>query len=320
MSDCSSCPTPDIYLLVTDGYGGSEQLKKLFDFDNAEMEQYLKWKGFYIIDSSFSNYSASVKSMTSMLNMDYIKSSTSFQAHEMTNQTVFPDFLSSIGYEIKNYSPFKIDGKFPLWPIHYFPVGSRLITGHTFISRLNRDIRGPLANFLNIKSEIDRLEKLKKKQAADAYGRDSLVMDKLLKEADIKQEQPRFVYAHFLMPHPPYLYDSAGRIFKTDSLDSKSRYIEYLKYTNSKLRMAVAFILQRSVRPPIIVLMSDHGYRNDSAKEMDPLRFLNIISIYTPDGRYEGYYKGMSNVNMFRSLLNQRFGQKLPPLKDSFVY
>jgi hypothetical protein len=57
-------------------------------------------------------------------------------------------------------------------------------------------------------------------------------------------------------------------------------------------------------------------------EKVDPkYHFMNLNSVYIPDGNYTGFYDGMLNVNQFRVILNSQFGQKLPLLKDytSFI-
>jgi len=48
--------------------------------------------------------------------------------------------------------------------------------------------------------------------------------------------------------------------------------------------------------------------------------FLNLNAIFFPGRDYSGVYPGISNVNLFRLVLNKHFGQQLPLLKDSTIY
>jgi len=82
LSPCTNCPKPDIYLLVVDGYGGRRQLLQNFNLDNAAFEDLLRQKGFYVVDSSISNYSATNRSMSSLLNMKYLADAASDDFHQ----------------------------------------------------------------------------------------------------------------------------------------------------------------------------------------------------------------------------------------------
>jgi len=313
---CKSCQKQDIYLIIADGYGGLRQLKQ-FSFDNSEFENYLKSRGFFITDSSISNYAATIFSMASMFNMDYLPKMNT-QGHEIINETLFFKYLASSGYEIKNHSIFKIWDQYPYVDIRHFPTGTGLITNHTFLSRLRRDLRASVATSLNIKPELERVKNLKKKELSVELTRDSLIMDGLLKEVMNKTGKPKFVYAHFNMPHYPYLFDKNGERLN-DTLSKQQQYIEYLQYANKKISFAIEQI-QTTSQNAIIMFMSDHGHRNDDEKPLNPSRFLNINAVYFPDREHEGFYKGISNVNQLRILLNKKFEQDLELLKDSAVY
>ena len=148
-------------------------------------------------------------------------------------------------------------------------------------------------------------------------------MDSLLKKtAAIPHSKPRFIFSQLILPHHPYYYDSMGN--RRKNLDQspvvqqeKDDYIQYLIYTNKKLLKLVDSIQQTSKTPPIIMLMSDHGYRRFADKKYDDFQFMTLNTIYLPNKNYAGFYDGLSNVNQLRVLLNTQFGQKLPMLKDS---
>ncbi len=121
------------------------------------------------------------------------------------------------------------------------------------------------------------------------------------------------------MPHPPYLFDKNGN--RADLTSTKeAQYIDYLEYTNERMLFAIDKILAASATPPAILLMSDHGYRDDDNPNLTSDRFLTHNSIYLPEKNYSKYYKGISNVNMFRIFLNEQFNQQLPLLADSTVF
>jgi len=90
-----------------------------------------------------------------------------------------------------------------------------------------------------------------------------------------------------------------------------------LKYSNRKLLELIDHIRKNSPRPPVIILMSDHGFRQLPEGSDQKYYFMNLNAVYLPNGNYAGFYDGMSNVNQFRVILNSQFNQKLPLLKDS---
>lgn len=145
--------------------------------------------------------------------------------------------------------------------------------------------------------------------------------------AGMLSNNPKFVYTHLMMPHPPYYFDSSGKpstekdLISSQFHSNKSAFINYLKYSNKKIISLIDSILLNSTRPPIIILTGDHGSR-DCLSQPEEIGFqhMNLSAIYMPDKKYPEFYKGLSNVNLFRAVLNSQFHQKIKMLKDSAIY
>ncbi len=131
-----------------------------------------------------------------------------------------------------------------------------------------------------------------------------------------------------MMPHYPYYYDENEKLrtiegLSTIAFSDKKAYVSYLKYTNKKTLALLDHILANSKNPPIIILISDHGFRNFISKSEDEnkrLPFCNLMSVYLPDKDYSSFSDSLSNVNLLRIVLNSKFGQQLPILKDSTFF
>jgi hypothetical protein len=136
---------------------------------------------------------------------------------------------------------------------------------------------------------------------------------------------PHFYYTHLLLPHEPFVYDAAGRYIAVEQHfnpgtpeERKRAYTDYLQYSNSRLLTFIDSLLRRAPRPPIILLLGDHGYRHRTVRKQTQFSTLNAV--YFPDRRYTGFYDSLSHVNQLRILLNNRFGQSIPLLKDSNIF
>ncbi|HWR32101.1 MAG TPA: sulfatase-like hydrolase/transferase, partial [Chitinophagaceae bacterium] len=322
LTKCDSCSKPDIYLLLADEYAGTKQLQDLFSFDNKAFEMELQNRGFFIVKNSRANYNSTVYSIASMLSMDYIgylKRSNAenhkdiLLCRQLIKINSFTHFLENNGYEILNYSFFDI-GTEKRAAQNILTTNHTILAGSTLLHRLRYLFGAKLAS-------QQKLDDIKKRELSD-----NIKIEALLKQSlSEKTTQPKFVYAHFNMPHWPYYFDSAGHEtpleklteeFKTD----KKAYIEYLKYSNDKLLALIDLIRKKSDRPPIIILMSDHGFRQLPAGTDTEYYFMNMNSIYLPSGDYSGFYEGMSNVNQFRVILNTVFNHQLHMLNDSTTF
>ena len=126
------------------------------------------------------------------------------------------------------------------------------------------------------------------------------------------------------MPHYPYLFDRNGNQLSFEESQQEIRkdlYLDYLQYCNKQCLALTDSILKKDKTGPIIILMSDHGFTKYDPSAIDAsYNFDNMINIYLPDKNYSGFPDTISNVNLFRFILNKQFKQRLPLLKDSTIF
>jgi arylsulfatase A-like enzyme len=285
----------------------------------------LRSRGFYVVANSKINYNLTPYSVASIVNMDYLSLKSPkenkddlLECFSSINSNPLLFFLKNYKYQIENYSIFRFDDKPPLVNSQFLKVGMDVISSQTFFGRLERDIGFNLITKYKFKwafknaaeTDIAQIEKLYKKAMA----------------APLEiQSRPRLIYTHLMMPHYPYYFDKQGnrydyKMILEENWSLKEEYSEYLQYTNKKLLELFDQILSKSSKPPIIVFMGDHGFREFSSEEKDTkYYFMNMNAIYLPNKNYVNFYDGMSNVNQFRMLLNTVFHQNFSTLKDSSI-
>lgn len=322
---CDSYKKPDIYLIITDGYPGKQVLNNAFNFDNSPFETELKKRNFQVIENTTSNYTFTMFSMASMLNINYLKdvsgkinSKTDWpMVFKALKQSNVLQFLATNGYQFYNYSIFDFHENPSLISTTSVSRKTKPIISQTFLYRLNRDLGYHLITKLGINLSPKRLIS----QDLDNNNKFYKLTTEIAKKAITK---PKFVYTHLLMPHHPYYFDSTGQAVSFNKLTyefafDRKAFISYLKYSNKKFIELIDHIRTSSTKPPIIILMSDHGFREFGEEVDRKYRFMNLNAVLLPDSNYSGFYNGQSNVNQFRIILNSQFGQHLPLLKDSMV-
>jgi hypothetical protein len=322
-------PLPDIYLIVADGYAGSRELKTYFGFENNDFQKELIQRGFHIVPESRSNYNYTAFSMASLLNMDYLPLKSNHYTDASEQKVSFPliqknrfvRYLESAGYKWRNLSIFEIGDEPAAFAAPFFRTGKSVLTSTTLFSRLNRDLRFHLLTRFGWRSELKRYARY----SVDEGNRK--VMSLTLEESEHHTNTPKFVYTHLLLPHEPYFYKKDGTPNPVEILADYEKlqpdlYVEYLQYANGRLVSLIDGILATSSRPPIILLLSDHGYRSQNVKNgvAAELQFSNLNAILLPSRDYKNWYSGISNVNHLRVLLNTQFGQHIPLIKDSTIY
>ena len=127
------------------------------------------------------------------------------------------------------------------------------------------------------------------------------------------------------MPHFPYYFTKTGQLRPVQEYEDGNeadipKYLEYVDYTNQVLLSIIDQVLQHSAKPPVIILVSDHGFREYSYAADPRYYFMNQLCIYLPNKNYQPFYNGLSNVNLFRIFFNTEFRKKLPLLVDSTHY
>jgi len=318
---CDTCAKPDVYVIIADEYPGNIQLKDLFNFDNAPFINQLSDRGFHVVPASSSNYNYTPYSIASTLDMDYLafdqrgnKPLLAYAYQRIGNNKLL-GFLQNHQYKFYNYSLSDFKGN----PAHvketFLPVKTRLITSQTFLSRLEKE----LGFHLILRSK----EEMRKTVYANKENNEDLLRSVIQTSAE-KTKQPKFVLTHLMMPHYPYYFDKNGNEYPFESLiegnqDNHQHFVEYLEYSNKKLLELVDNVLKNASSPPVIVLMGDHGFRHFRQPVDTKYYFTNLVSVYLPGKNYSAFGDSLSNVNLFRVVLNTTFGQQLHYLKDSTI-
>jgi hypothetical protein len=322
---CEACSKPDIYFILADEYAGNTELKEIFQFDNARFENELQNRGFHIVQNSFSNYNYTPFSVGSILNMSYLnlqdtnRTGTDLKyTYEVIKNNLTLQYLATLGYIFYNHSIFDFEGQPARTRETFLASKTRLITSQTFLSRIDRDILFNIVTRFKSKAGV-------KKLTYYSLENNNHIYDLTWKLAEEKTKQPKFVYTHLMMPHYPYYYDKDGKEQPYETLQEGKQvntkaYTEYLQYANKKFLTLIDHIRTSSAKPPIIILMGDHGFRHFEKPVDRKYYFSNMNAVYIPDGDYKAFTDSSSTVNQFRKILNTMFKQNLPLLPDSSVY
>src|SRR5437868_3701082 len=105
-----------------------------------------------------------------------------------------------------------------------------------------------------------------------------------------------------------------------DKTHPKERFVEQTFYTNQRVMKILGEIMKGRTKPYVIILQSDHGFRDfQHASERQKI-FQNLSTFYFSDTDYSSLYDSISNVNTFRVIFNKYLNTKYPLLEDSSVY
>ena len=322
---------PNVYFLLFDGYPGQKTLSDSFNFNNNELNNFLVQHQFVQLPIQ-SNYDYTLYSMSSMFNLQYVNNTYKvnketqidgqMRQQEIKEGAIF-NIFQKMGYTILNHSVFDIKELPGLSDENSFLLGhSILLTNKILINRIRKDL-----TFLFTDDQIKYVPFLKN-QSVFIDRNNNLKAEKLVvSSAERKTNKPIFCYAHLLLPHAPYFFDSTGKntdykkMTDIDVVLNKQNFISYLKYTNSVAKNIITAIRQKD-STAVVIFLSDHGVRTFPRKPyMQPGNFDNVCYLYLPDNHYKATAPTFTNVNIFRYLFNVEFNQQMPLLKDtSFTY
>jgi len=321
---------PDIYFTILDAYSRQDLMKADFGFDNQPFVDQLSNLGFQVLQCSRSNYNATALSLSSMLNMNY-ETTIGVEANAVSNgeNTMIPFIknnqvrsnLEKMGYQIYTF-----ENEFPglEWPgtnkysvpQTESPVSRQLLpTESLFIkdTALNILVDSQIGLFKQAQTSIDS-------PYSDHIKMVENILNKLPGTASLAG--PKFVYAHLILPHKPFIFDAQGNIrtdtnfFKLSNGDPinedyyQQGYIGQVEYANSQMVRILTDILNYSQKPPVIILMGDHGYQAIDT------HFENLMAVYLPGNHIPPFYSTISNVNVFREIFNDYFSGSYEMLPD----
>lgn len=292
----------------------------MFGYDNKPFIDFLESRGFYVAKCSQSNYGQTMLSLTSSLNYDYLDSLTSKLSADTDRRAPLRalgqynrmrSFLDSQGYNIVSFAT-----DFPVseWKdADYFlnppPIGMR-------------DFEIMLAQTSAWRIPMDMTHESPEKRSAEWYRHRTLFALQQLEDTVPKISSPKFVFAHLIIPHHPFVFGPNGEAldYETSGVPAfseyKVKYPDQVTYINKRLEKIIDMILKDSPNPPIIIIQGDHGPAPFDVSE----RRMKILNAYYFPDNSDGLYPTITPVNTFRIVLNKYFNQDLPLLPDRSLF
>jgi hypothetical protein len=323
----SQRPLRDVYYLILDRYGSDEALSLRYGIDN-DLTPWLADHGFRVLNDSNANYVRTTLSIASTLNMVHLT-----------------DLAARLGADSRGYGPMydmlqdsRIVKQFKALGYRYTHIGSYFSPTRSDAGA-DRDlyIGGP-SDFGATLFDTSALPRIFRALHIEGLSRaERLYANKVFgfKALDSVRDDPgpKFVFAHILLPHPPYLITRDGQFRDAAAaaqLSDEEQFGDQLAWTNDQLRAWIESLQALPEdRRPIIILQADEGpypraygadtttYDWSTASPRDLLIKYGILNAwYLPDGTDPGLYDSMTSVNTFPTLFSGYFGLDVPRLED----
>ncbi|HJS17968.1 MAG TPA: hypothetical protein VJ785_04425 [Anaerolineales bacterium] len=311
---------PDVYYIILDAYGRQDVLMEMFEFDNSAFIDSLEAKGFYVAQCTQSNYGQTMLSLTSSLNFDYLDSLTSDLTEDTDRRAPLRalgqynnarQFFDSQGYNIVSFAT-------------NFPV-SEWMDADTFLAPPPAgmtDFELMLSQTSAWRIPMDMVEESPEKRSADWYRTRTKFALEQMEEVVPQIAGPKFVFAHLVIPHHPFVFGPNGEELTYDKSgvpefdEYRVKYPDQVIYVNQRIEAIIDLILETSPKQPIIIIQGDHG----PAPFDVPERRMKILNAYYFPDDTEGLYPTITPVNTFRLILNKYFLQDVPMLEDRSLF
>lgn len=332
---------PDIYYIILDGYGRSDTLKSMYDYDNGEFLAYLRRKGFYVAENSKANYCQTLLSLASSLNLAYLddladRLGAESQDRRPLSAAVRSSYVSSFlrerGYVLAAFSS------------GY--SGTEVRSADIYLSppRVLTEFDNVLINTTPIPDIESRLigsrffPRLWSRWQYDSHRRRiRYIFQRLGRMTEIAR--PMFVFAHIVAPHPPFVFGAHeeptepeatfgfgdGSHLRMQRSKYAAKYRAQVAFINEKMRQTIDRIISSSPEPPVVIIQADHGpgsmldwEKPGATNFKERMSILNAY--YLPDNADKKLYPEISPVNTFRMVFNHCFGTSYRLLKDESYF
>jgi len=327
---------PDIFYVILDGYGRSDALKRVIGFSNDWFIKGLEDRGFFVAKEGHSNYCQTELSLSSSLNMNYLPEilpnlDPSWEDRKILDRLIdkngVASYLRRIGYRYE-----------------------AMTTGFPSVHPASADLWQNDAKGISLFAGVVLGETPLPASSGLAYM-SQFVSRRLMIQAALENigaaavggTQPRFVFAHILAPHPPFVFGPNGEPIRPARMgytyvdgnhffqnggtpeEYKKGYAGQATYLSNKVLALVDQILKSSPRPPIIIFQGDHGSKlrldQEDADKTDVNEcFPNLNAYLVPAQVRAKLYDSITPVNSFRMIFDGLFGDKMPQLPDKSYY
>ncbi len=321
---------PDVYYLVFDRYARGDVLAELYGHDNEPFLSELEERGFYVADESHSNYSKTPLSLVSSLNMEYldVEALRAEAAADDDREPIHrrlraglrvPAALKDLGYTYHHIANW--------WE----PSAANVDADHVYRDAGPTEFTTALLQ-TTIFSAVWQAETIDPFDWRVYRSHHEYEFEVLREIGDLPG--PKYVFAHVLLPHEPYVFDSDGTAMTEEEvagMSEREAYRRQLEFLNDQILEVVDEILASSERSPIMLIQADEGpfppryrlntlgfdWRQATPSELEEKSgILNTYRLPGVSPEEAGLYPSITPVNSFRVVFNAYFGTDLPLLPD----
>jgi hypothetical protein len=314
----------DIIVVLLDGYPRSDTLVERFGYDNGPFLAELERRGFDVAEKSRSNYALTALTFVSMFQMRHVPDiprlhgvgglADGYRAVTSVLAQPQPAIEAFRRHGFEAVAVPAVVNEFRLRAVDRDLDSGQLVQLETVL--LGRTLLAPVVNAI----APDFVWAQQRERSMDAI--DAIV-------AAATDERRQFVFAHLMLPHPPFVFGPDGEpqpqpacVPACSIFDSRLGHAEWiqllreqLEFTNQRLLTLIDEIRSDGA-DPVIVLLSDHGSRAFQAEYPEEM-LLNFFAAATP-GVANLFPEDATPINLFPRLLTAYLHEDVALLEEAF--
>ena len=322
-------PLRDVYYLVLDRYGSDRAIDLRFGVKN-DLTPWLAEHGFKVLSDSHANYVKTSLSMASTLSMSQLT-----------------DLAAKMGPDSPDHAPVfamlqdsRVVQQFKALGYQYLHIGSYFAATRTDTAADHNYYLGGPSDFgaalYDASAAPALLKRLRITRGTDPVferHHQTGIFDFKALNSVRDAKGPKFVFGHFLLPHPPYSFRADGTFRdapEAKSIPEPKLFAEQLAWTNGQLKSWLESVLALPAdQQPIIILQADEGpytipYNTNTVSydwstatpEELQIKYGILNAWYVPGGTDIGLTDSQTSVNTFPTLFSGYFGLNVPKLPD----
>ena len=315
---------PNVYWLILDSYARADVLKDRAGYDNWPFLEALERRGFRVGQQSLSNYSTTMRSLSTTVTMDY---------YLPVEEKLDPMMWAA---KLQGFSPLVDRFKSHGYRYVHAESGSAILNTRCGGNE-DRCITGPVRLGLGLSEAEVGLLKLTplfpviRRMYPGLLNMDRTDVRDVIEALGKQMVEPFFVFAHVLSPHTPNRYNKDCR--RRDDVEWNlglkmyrspkvvEGYLTDITCINKELLVGIDDILARDTSDPVIIIQADHGapIGESDSREKDLLAHFAILNVIRfPAGCGGQFYPSVSAVNTFRMVFSCIEEELVPLLPDRY--
>ena len=328
--------SPDVWHILLDRYAGVDTFRSTYQFDNRPFIEALRQRGFTVQDEAFGNYQRTGHSVASTMNGSLLDPLSAPMAEQSEDWIpIYRLMRNGAAIRFFNRQGYRTVFAGSWWePTRFSNEADESIKIRAIPQLARLAIKGSAIGLWTSERSIPWID-----GRGDQCFRANEKFRRLKQIAG--QGGKKYVFAHFLVPHPPFVLNADGSCRSLSAAKAATRrnnYIAQVEFANRQVLSLIDTILAGK-RPAVIVLHSDEGpwpapyVGNEHGLGTDPVRvpwndlppqklrekMSILLAVRGPDG--PPATMPTSPVQIYPSILRDDFGSKRPlPPSRHFIF